>query len=155
MNCVYLWFIFFDNHHELEEIYIMNFKELFCLTWVFLNISEYSFSIIFRNVFCVISQRGIVRNCVFWFVYSSSSSEPNQSNIFSWIRTLIVGLRLVLRTFLSWILFFQIFWVIWKIGLHDTIYLLRCVFGLKADTISWVHVIILSHVIKVKCIRVN
>ena len=75
----------FDHHREFHELNLVLANKLLYLSSVFLNIRKHGFSIVFGNVFGIISEGGIMRNKVFRFADSPSSPEsdhPDFSDFF-------------------------------------------------------------------------
>jgi hypothetical protein len=72
----------FDHHHEFHELNLVLAKKLLHLSCVFLNIRKHGFSIVFRNVFGIIPEGGIMGNEVFRFADSPSSPESYHPDLF-------------------------------------------------------------------------
>lgn len=98
------------------------------MTWIFLNVGKYGFSIIFGDIFGVISQWGVVRYHIFNLFHLSSSPKSHQSDLTLWS-----------LVYVDWIIFFRPFRLtFYGISLSHTILYFYCGLIVEiSETISW------------------
>ena len=94
MDCIDFGLKTFNYHHEIDQLYVVVANKLLDLSGVFLNIRKHSFSVIFRNVFGVISEGRIMGNDIFGFVSSPTSPESYHLDLFLYLLELLTTLAL-------------------------------------------------------------